>query len=165
MRKADLETLFDYNYWANRKILDTAEKARLDQLQEPVGLSWNSIFETLVHVLNAERAWRFRVAEGTPPPSPLSPTDYPDLAALRAAWNEEEAAMRAYLSGLTADDPDSIIAYRTFNGNTFESILWQILVHVVNHGTQHRGEVAHFLTVLGHSPGDIDFSRYFQQQR
>jgi uncharacterized damage-inducible protein DinB len=163
MRKSDLLALFDYNYWANRKIFDAAAQATHAQLTQPTTLSWHNIFETLIHTLAAEWVWRMRCQEGISPPVLLNPADFDDMAALQARWREEEAAMCAYLANLPEGDIDQTVRYSNTRGDHFENPLWQILVHVVNHGTQHRAEVAHFLTELGYSPGDIDFSRYFQQ--
>jgi uncharacterized damage-inducible protein DinB len=47
-------------------------------------------------------------------------------------------------------------AYRTTSGRPDAQPLWQILAHLFNHATHHRAEVAAMLTMLGHSPGDID---------
>ena len=65
--------------------------------------------------------------------------------------------MRSYLDGLTDDDLDGIITYSRAENKTYETPLWQILVHVINHGTQSRSEAAVLLTQLGHSPGDLDY--------
>ena len=70
--------------------------------------------------------------------------------------------MRSYLASLAEEDlmlhygqskwPEQVLALR---GE--ESLLWHYLVHVVNHGTQHRSEAAALLTEYGQSPGDLDF--------
>ena len=65
--------------------------------------------------------------------------------------------MRSYLAGLTDEDLDSIIRYTRTGGTWFETLLWQILLHVINHGTQSRSEAAVLLSQFGHSPGDLDY--------
>ena len=76
-------------------------------------------------------------------------------ASLRERWDEEWAVVDAWLPTLT----DSFVAY------VHEGIpVWQMLVHVVNHGTQHRAEAAALLTAAGRSPGEIDLIFYAEEQ-
>jgi uncharacterized damage-inducible protein DinB len=66
--------------------------------------------------------------------------------------------LRAYLASLDDDALDRELRYTRSGGQTLTKPLWQTLVHVVNHGTQHRSEAAMLLTMYGASPGDLDFS-------
>lgn len=162
MNLADLMTLYNYNYWANRRILQAAEGLTVEQFVAPYDLSWGSIRDVLVHILGAEWIWRIRCQEHRSPSTLLDPESFPTLATLAARWDEEERAMRDYLDSLDEAALSQPLAYVSTAGRPFSSMLWHILMHVVNHGTQHRAEVAHILTQLGHSPGDIDmilFSR------
>ena len=72
--------------------------------------------------------------------------------------------MRDYLAGLTDDDLIGIVRYTTDTGLQRERVLWHCLLHVVNHGTQHRSEAAALLTEYGHSPGDLDFTMFLNEQ-
>ncbi len=65
--------------------------------------------------------------------------------------------MRSYLKGLADADLDRVVSHRSTEGVAYSAVLWKILAHVVNHGTQHRSEAAVRLTELGASPGDLDF--------
>jgi uncharacterized damage-inducible protein DinB len=162
MNVSDLLTMYEYNYWANRKILRAAADLTPEQFVAPQDLSWGSIRDVLVHIMGAEWVWRMRCQEHRSPSAMLDPAQFPTLDALTSRWNEEEAAMRAYLESLNETALAQPLAYVSTGGRPFSSTLWHILLHVVNHGTQHRAEVAHLLTQLGHSPGDIDmilFSR------
>jgi len=146
MNKAEILMLFDYSAWANRRILNAAEGLSQEQFTAPVGLNYGSLRGTLVHILSAETTWRKRCQEGISPSSPLVEDAFPTLAALREHWSESEQAMRGFLTSLTDDDLQRTIHYRTTKGVQGQNPLWQLLLHVVNHGTQHRAEAAITLT-------------------
>src|SRR6266567_9159147 len=93
-------TLYDYNYWANAKILDAAGQVSDVQFIEETPDSHGSLRGTLVHTLSAEWLWRSRW-QGTSPTTQLREADLPDLPtleAIRARWHEEEQQMRALLA-------------------------------------------------------------------
>lgn len=163
MKIEELVTLYDYNYWANELILEAAGSLSPEQFTAPAQLSFGSVRGTLVHALGTERLWRQRCQEAVSPTTMLSESDIPDMAALRRQWSAEEGAMRAYLGRLADPDQDRIVQYTNMRGIPFETPLWQILVHVVNHSTQFRSEAGVALTSLGHSPGDTDLIVYLRQ--
>lgn len=165
MQKSDIVLLFDYNYWATQRILTAAEKLSQAQLMEPLKQTWGSLLSKLVHTLSAEWVWRSRCQEQSSPTAHLRADDFPTLAALRERWQTEEQAMRGYLNSLSDEQLAQTIAYKTLGGAPNSDILWQILAHVVNHGTQHHAECAALLTELGHSPGDIDLIVYLREKR
>jgi uncharacterized damage-inducible protein DinB len=156
--------LFDYSAWANRRILDAAEGLSQEQFTAPAGLDYGSLRGTLVHILSAETTWRERCQEGISPSSSLVEEAFPTLASLRAQWEEAEQAMRAFLAGLTDEDLRRDVHYRTKKGVPYENPLWQLLLHVINHGTQHRAEAAITLTQHGCSPGDVDLIVFLRER-
>lgn len=157
MNTTNIQSLFDYNYWVNQRILDAAAGLSEEQFAASADVSHGSLRGTLVHALGAEWVWRLR-CQGTSPKALLSQDDFPDLVSLRTRWDEEEHAMREYLAGLTDGDiAGTITSYSRTEGTRFEAPLWQILLHVINHGTQSRSEAAVLLTQYGHSPGDLDY--------
>jgi uncharacterized damage-inducible protein DinB len=95
----------------------------------------------------------------------LSETAYQDLNSLRMAWNEEETLMRGFITGLTDAALQEVITYKTMKGVEYTNPLWQALIHVVNHGTQHRAEAAVLLTDHGASPGDVDMIIFFREMK
>lgn len=163
MRAREIRTLFAYNYWANRRLLAKADDCSPEQLTDKFDYAWDSILRTMAHVLGAEWAWRQRIG-GISPAKLLDKDQFTTLAVLRSRWDEEEAAMRAYLDALSDADLEQVIEYKDTRGVEMSRTLWEILVHVVNHGTQHRAEVALYLTNLGHSPGDMDFTLFLRSQ-
>ncbi|MCL4301638.1 MAG: DinB family protein [Anaerolineae bacterium] len=165
MNKGDILTLFDYNYWANTRVLNAAAHLSESLFTAPVRLSHGSVRGALVHILAAEIVWRLRCQEGVYPSALLSEAEFPTLESLRRRWTEEEGAMRIYLNRLTDETINQPIRYKTTKGVPQETILWHILAHVVNHGTQFRGEAAVALSEYGHSPGDLDLIAFVREQK
>ena len=164
MRKSQILHLYDYNYWANARILDTASLVSPEVLVRPMGMSHGSMHGTLVHALAGEWIWRVRCQDGVSPRSLLSASDFPDLPSVRGRWAEEEGAMRAYLKALSDSGLENVMRYRsTLDNKEYVTPLWQVLLHLANHGTQHRSEVAAELTRAGRSPGNLDYIVYIRQ--
>jgi uncharacterized damage-inducible protein DinB len=160
MRIEEIRFLFEYNYWARDRILENAAKLHPDQLLEPKSYPHGSIRNNLVHILGAEWVWRVRCQEHISPNHLLPFDDYSTLESIIQGWQREEKSMGSYLSQLTPQDLDGMIQYQRINGEAQEAMLWQLLIHVVNHGTEHRSIIAADLTSFGHSPGDLDIRQY-----
>ncbi len=156
MNKDDIRTLYDYNYWANARVLNAATKVSLEQLTAPVGLSHGSLRGTLVHILGTEIVWRLRCQEGISPPALPRENEFQTLETIQARWAGEERMMRGYLASLNDEALNAKVQYKTTKGVPFENAVWHLLLHVVNHGTQFRSEAGVALTGYGQSPGDLD---------
>ncbi len=170
MRPEDLKFLYNYNHWANQRILDHTARLTPEQLHAPEGGSYGSVHATLVHTMEAEATWlMIWRGEGIDldwSPYELDPADFPDVAAIRAMWNDVAADLSEFVDGLTPkgeNSPDQIISWSGDAGALRRRRLWPLMVHVVNHGTQHRSEVAMALTRYGHSPSEIDVTQYLRE--
>jgi len=157
--------LYDYNYWANARVLDATAKVSREQFTAPARLSHGSLRGALVHALGTEIVWRSRCQDGLSLPALPAESELPTLEALRARWTEEERTMRGYLASLTDEDLRAKLHYKNTKGVPFENVLWHVLAHVVNHGTQFRGEAAIALTEYGRSPGDLDMLVFFRERK
>lgn len=154
-------TLFAYHDWANRKLLDAVGDN--DALLDAAPLEEHpSLRGVLTHSLSAEWVWRHRW-EGNAPSSMLDPDDFTSLRSIRERWQEETRLWQARVAELDQEALLEPLSYRTQRGTRFVTPRWQVLVHVVNHSTQHRSEAAAILTILGHSPGDLDMILYFRE--
>jgi uncharacterized damage-inducible protein DinB len=162
MNAQAIRTLYDYNYWANDRILEAAASAPQEAFTS-ASLGYARLHETLVHTLSAEWIWRSRW-QGVSPQAVLDPSEFPALAALRARWDAERRQMYAFLDTLGDADLSRVVEYTTTGGQQYANTLWHLMVHLVNHGTQHRGELAMLLTELGHSPGDIDMITFVRER-
>src|SRR2546423_7467700 len=103
MTVKDLEGLFDYGYWANRKLFAVISLLTPEQFTQTVDGSHGSVRNTMVHVLSAEWGWLSRCG-GLERGPPLKPADYPTAESLTAAWSKVEASLREFLSTLRDQD-------------------------------------------------------------
>jgi len=162
MKKSEILTLYQYNTWANARILNAASNVTPEQFLAPAPFSHSGLRGTLVHTLFAEWIWRQRW-EGHSPTEWLTPEDFPTFDSLRSRWITEEKALTAFVENINEPDLDSTIRYSRMGGEPRKNTLWHLMVHLVNHGTQHRSEAAAMLTEFGYSPGDIDFIIYLRE--
>lgn len=164
MNIQDILTIYEYNYWANKRLLTASAKIRNDQFLATATFPFGGLRGTLVHILDAEWGWR-GLFENNSFVADLNPNDFPTVLSIEDRWREEEQAMRAYLTKLRDDDMESHLRYATNTGIERDRILWHCLYHVVNHGTQHRSEAAALLTDFGNSPGDLDFTVFLNEHK
>jgi uncharacterized damage-inducible protein DinB len=151
-------TLFDHLYWGRDKVLSAAEGMTEEEYAKPNGFTYKSLRGILTHCLAGESNWMAR-ARGEAP-LPTREDDLPTVAALKARWSEDEAKERAYLAGLKDEDLTSIATFTGRDGNQRTMVVWHILQLVYSHTLQHRAEAAEALTMVGRSPGDMDFPMY-----
>lgn len=156
--------LFAYNDHANRMVLDAASGLPEEVLRAPrPGLAEACLLGSLAHVLGAELVWLSRW-RGEPLPAVPGAADFASFTALRARWESHATALLAFVDGLTDEEVRATRAYTNTRGEHFAHPLFQALAHVVNHGTQFRGEAAVVLTALGHSPGDLDLLAFLRNR-
>ena len=160
MRRADIDSLFDYMYWANGRVLDAAERLGPGEFSSSSAATTRDLRSTLVHELDVEWSWRLnlqgRLSEDE---AELKADDYADVASLRAHWQRDEAEMRAWVASLTDDDLASDVASDLTKDRR---PLWQYLVHIVVHATQQQADAATLLTLAGQSPGELGYLEYLR---
>jgi uncharacterized damage-inducible protein DinB len=143
---AEIERLFAYNRWANARSFEAASALSPEELGREVGGSFASVLGTLTHLVGAEWVWLERWHGRSPR---AIPQGFAGLAELRSRLAEVEAGQERFLSGLTPERLETEIAYVNFKGESWRYPLGEALVHLVNHGTYHRGQVTTLLRQLG----------------
>jgi uncharacterized damage-inducible protein DinB len=158
-----LRFLFQYNAWADRRLLDACSALTYEQFTRNLGSSFNSVRDTVTHLYGAEWVWneRFR---GNSPSALVSGAGYPDLASIRAKLEEMDQYYIDYVSKLTQQDLDRVICYKGFTGEEFSNPLWQSLHQLTNHASYHRGQVVTMLRQLGVKPVSTDLIGYYREQ-
>ena len=162
MTTEDVRLLYEYNSWANRRALDACATLSTEQLTRKLGSSYPSVRDTLTHIMFVEWLWLERW-NGRSPAGPPS-GDFPDLSAVRARWQEIENDLLKFVAALSAPDLERVVTYRNTKGNPFSDRMWQMLQHLVNHGTYHRGQITTMLRQLGATPVATDLIAFYREQ-
>ena len=163
MHVSDLERLYDYSYWANRKLLSVVAQLTPEQFTRSVAGSYGSVRNTLVHVLSAEWGWLDRCG-GAKRGERLNPEDYPTVESLVRTWTEVERNMRDFLSGLEDESLTQEIEFAIAGGPKRSIPRGDLMQHGAVHGVHHRGQVALLLRTLGYAPGDFDVLFYAEEK-
>ena len=159
MTVADLERLFGYSYWANKKMFQVVSQLPPEQFTQPVAGAYGSIRNTLVHVMSAEWGWLDRCG-GHPRGPALKADDYPTIESVVEEWTRVEVSMREFLATLKDDDMTRIVEFALPGRDKRALPVQSLLQHSVNHAAHHRGQIALLLRSLGHVPGNIDLLIY-----
>ena len=161
----DLCLLVYYNYWARDRILDAVSALMPEQFTKKLGNSFSSIRDTIAHICDAESIW-IRRWNGEPPLGFQNPERMPDSAAAREEWARLEREMRELLKRLGPEAVKRTIEYRDMRGAPRSDVLWQMVQHVVNHGSYHRGQVTTMLRQLGATPPKyMDLIMFYREKQ
>ena len=152
-----------YHAWATARLLDAAAQLSPEELRHDFHIATDNVVGTLVHIFAADRVWIGRLKQ-TPPAQFVSESDH-DFAALLEKWQAVSAAWQEWAAELTDQSAQEIFTYRDLKGNSWSQPVWQIVLHVVNHGTHHRGQVSGFIRSLGHTPPPLDLIVYYRQSQ
>jgi uncharacterized damage-inducible protein DinB len=152
--------LYDYHWWANRRLFEIAVARGDDAVERDMGPQWSfpSIRRMFAHVYGADVVWLSRW-NGAPLPA-IPGGDIPSMLALRDRWDGFEAEQRAYVGGLAMADLARVIEYKNLQGQPQRAPLWRLLQHVPNHATHHRSEINTMLTLISGSPPDTGINSF-----
>lgn len=150
----------EYTDWASTRLLDAAGALKREELVRDFGTADKSVLGTMLHIFGADRIWLTRVRgdESGVPPGP----EFADLAVLRPVWQGVLAEWRAWARPMADSDFDREISYRDLKGRAWRTPLWQVVLHVVNHATHHRGQAAGFMRSMGRVPPALDLIAYYR---
>ena len=162
MRFTDLQTLLDYHYWARDRLLEAVEPLTAEEWRRDLGSSFKSVHETVGSLYGAEWAWYLRW-QGQSPTSLFPAERVADQASVRRAWTEHETKVREFVASLGEAGITRVFEYKMLNGTEGASPFWQMLQHVVNHASYHRGQVTTMLRQLGaQPPKSMDMIAYYR---
>jgi len=163
MNKDDIQLLYEYDGWANNRVLRAASALSDVQFTRDLGGSFRSVRDTLVHIIAGQWGWLAYWEEPNPGPAFVAdlrkrwdvlfyPEAFPDAAAVRAKWVEVEKEQAEFVNGVTNESLARMLPFRTTQAS-----LLHLMQHLANHSTYHRGQVALMMRQLGAEPLATDF--------
>jgi uncharacterized damage-inducible protein DinB len=171
MTKADIELLYEYDRWANHRVIDALAPLTHEQLHRDLSGSFPSVCHTMLHIIGGEWIWLQFWAQGSPSDEVISrlrqkrdelfhPNAVPTIEAVRQKWAEVEAAQLNFVAGLTDAVLEQSIPFRGANVKLVE-----LMQHVANHSTYHRGQITLMMRQLGAQPMSTDFHVFLVETR
>ena len=148
---------YNYHFAENRKVWDYVASLSHEQFTEAVNYSHGSVREQIVHLMDVDEVW-FSELQGIVPSEPLPPAGFDDRESIRARWDSVEQTMRAYLAELQ----DEMLFAKPIKEPEEDKdlVVWQVLLHVVNHATDHRAQLLRVLNDLGVETTSQDYIFY-----
>ena len=149
---------YEYHFTENRKIWDMyIASLSYEQFIQDVGYSHGSARKQLIHLIDVDDVW-FSELQGIEPSEPLASVDFDDRDIICAHWDKVEQSMRKYLAEL---QDDSLFQKPIKEPEEDKHlVVWQVLLHVVNHGTDHRAQLLRLLNDLGVKTESQDYIFY-----
>ena len=160
----------DYTIWANRVLLDACAALTDEELSRNLGASHSSLIRTLRHIYDAERSWTHNLTSNSIPSlaeieaagaSDQSRSD-PTFESLQKPWFEVWDDARQWIAPLSEEDLARELSFRQRDGTDLQLPRWQVLLHMVNHSTLHRGQIISMLRALGKQPPSVDLLTYYR---
>lgn len=154
MSKDELLKHLNYHYWATQQMLTSCKELSEAELLQETGSAFGNIKGILVHMLGAEDIWLTRW-QGKAGISFPAPEDYTDLSHIEREWYGQRQRIEAFLQGA---DTDSLMAIRDH-----QHALWEMVLHMIDHSSFHRGQVMHFIRSFGYTPLSSNLIHYLRQ--
>lgn len=174
MKIDEVKLLYDYNDWADARILAACARVSPEQYAAPtsIGTGRGGLRATMVHLLDS--MWQDRITlqgyykdpladDAAYDATELHEDAFPTLAALQERWAMEQREMQAYLNRLTEETLNSTIRY-VIPGVIRERVVWHFLMAAILHNMQHRSEAAVLLTSYGQSPGELELILFLNER-
>jgi uncharacterized damage-inducible protein DinB len=163
MNKDDIQLLYEYDRWANNRVLQAVSALSDEQFTRDLGGSFRSVRDTLLHIISGEWGWLTYWKEPSPSAAFVRdlwdrhdalfhPEGFPDAAAVQRKWAEIEKEQAEFVNGVTDESLGRMLPLRGTQVS-----LGHLLQHMANHSTYHRGQIALMMRQLGAKPLPTDF--------
>lgn len=170
MTKDDIQLLYEYDRWANARVLRAASALSPEQFTRDLGGSFRSVRDTLVHLISGDWIWLAYWKDPPRNPNSLSelrarrdalfnPQAFPDVATVQRRWVEVEKEQMEFVNHVTNESLEQFLPFRTS-----QIKLAHLMQHLANHSTYHRGQIALMMRQLGEEPVATDFHVFLAER-
>lgn len=163
MKQEEIVGLVEFNAWANRRILGAVSALTPEQLTRELGSSFSSVRDTLMHIFGVEWLWLERLRGRSPAAIPDA-QEFAEMPTLLARYGEHVAQFLSYVQSTKQAELDEVVEYKTLSFGPGRNTRWQIIQHVVNHGSYHRGQVVAMLRQLGAKGVGTDLITFYREK-
>ena len=171
MTKGDIQLLYQYDRWANKRVLQAVSVLSAEQFTRDLGGSFCSVRDTLVHIIGGAWIWLAYWTEPSPTPAFLTdlrtrratlfgPEAFPDVAAVQLKWAEVEEEQTEFVNRVTTESLETMLPFRETHVR-----LAHLMQHQANHSTYHRGQIALMMRQLNAEPLATDFHVFLVEGR
>jgi len=169
MTREDFQQLYEYDRWANKRVLEAASALTPEQFTRDLGGSFSSVRDTLLHIIAGEWIWLsyWTVPDLTPATQAdlrarrdalFNPRLFPDFSSVQSKWAEVETMQIAFVNRLTDELLQTVLAFRSRRAT-----LASLMQHMANHSTYHRGQVSLMMRQLQAQPVATDFALFISE--
>jgi uncharacterized damage-inducible protein DinB len=170
MTKDDIQLLYEYDRWANERVLRSAAALSPEQFAQNLGGSFGSVRDTLLHIVGGDWIWLAYWKNPPSTPAALSdlrarrevifnPDAFPDFDSLRLKWIEVQREQEEFIQRLSNESLTELLPFRTT-----QIRLAHLMQHVANHSTYHRGQITMMMRLLGAEPAATDFHSFLVER-
>ncbi|HMI53501.1 MAG TPA: DinB family protein [Candidatus Saccharimonadales bacterium] len=171
MTKDDIQLLYEYDRWANSRVLQAVSTLSVEEFTRDLGGSFGSVRDTLVHIIGGEWGWltiwkepsvssAFVTDLWTRLDDLLPPNAFPGLAAVQLKWTEVDRDLVEFANRLTNESLQRMLPVCET-----QISLAHLMQHLANHSTYHRGQVALMMRQLAAEPLATDFAMFLMEGR
>jgi|ERR1700735_1534769 uncharacterized damage-inducible protein DinB len=171
MTRDEIQLLYEYDRWANNRVLQAVSTLNAEEFTRNLGGSFCSVRDTLMHIVEGERGWLTCWKEPAPGPTfvidfwtthnaRFNPEASPDLAAVRLKWAEVEGEQIEFVNRVTNES-----LRRMLPVGEMQISLAHLMQHLANHSTYHRGQVSLMMRQVGAEPFSTDFCMFLMEGR
>lgn len=164
MKIHEVRDFYQYVFWAHERMMSVVQQLKPEEFTRDLGSSFGSVRCTLVHLMSVEWLYLSRW-HGVFPNTLLDAESFPTLEALEERWLSIRRELTAFLARVRDEDLKTVMIYRNLRDEEVAMPLQITMMHVVNHNTYHRGQIATLLRQMGYEPLSTDVYRYYIEEQ